>query len=325
MASYHDISTRGQQTGGVWSYFAPTLTFGALALAPFQAEVAAMPAADQAVVNAEAGIDEKRDLRDAKVALVRELATRLPRLAANSLAPEDSLQDNIAQTQGIEMQSEELIFDRGQATLMIWTETNIRLAAATPPLPALTLPKVGGGTWAVADLAAALTAVPVLKQQVANAAGPLSDKRSARRALAARVDRANKRWYEAWGAHFPEGTPEHDALSQISTEGGGGSTPPPPPPPPPPPLALPTAPQNPGITSGATGSGTLTFTWDAAPTAQEVTTYNVYGETGLQASPTTNSVELDSFDPGSSVTLTVKAANATGEGPASEPATGTAG
>lgn len=221
MATYQEILTRGQQTNGVWEHFAPSLAFGTLTLAAHQADVAAMPGADQVVVDAEAVIDEKRDLRNAKLAQVKEMATRLPRLAASSLAPDDSLQDDIEKLQRIEMSSEETILDRGQATLTLWTGTNARRAAATPAQPALTMPKAGGGTWAVADLAAALTAVPVLEQDVKDAAAPLSEKRSARRKLSARTDRNNKRWYEAWGAHFPDGTAEHDALSQITTEGGG--------------------------------------------------------------------------------------------------------
>jgi hypothetical protein len=229
MATYQETLTRGQQTNGVWEHFAPTLTFGSLTLAAHQADVAAMPGADQAVVNAEAVIDEKRDLRNAKLELVKEIATRLPRLAASSLAPDDSLQDDIEKLQKIEMSSEEAILDRGQATLTLWTGTNARRAAATPAQPAMTLPKADGGNWAVADLAAALTAVPELEQDVKDAAAPLSEQRSARRKLAARVDRNNKRWFEAWGANFPEGTAEHDALSQITTEGGsqgdaGGGT-----------------------------------------------------------------------------------------------------
>jgi hypothetical protein len=225
MATYQEILTRGQQTNGVWEHFAPTLTFGTLALAGHQADVAAMPGADQAVVDAEAVIDEKRDLRNAKVAMVEEIARRLPRAAANSLAPEDSLQDDIVKIQGMEMESDEAKMDRGQATLTLWTGANARRAAATPVEPPLKLPKSGGGDWFVADLAAALTAVPALEQEVKNAAAPLSEVRSARRKLARRTDRNNKRWFGAWGAHFPEGTAEHDALSQITTEGGGSGDP----------------------------------------------------------------------------------------------------
>ena len=225
MATYQEILTRGQQTNGVWEHFAPTLTFGTLALAGHQADVAAIPGADQAVVDAEAVIDEKRDLRNAELAQISEIATRLPRLASSSLAPDDSLQDDIEKLQKIVLSSEEAILDRGQATLTLWTGTNARRAAMTPALAALTLPKTGGGNWAVADLAAALTAVPVLEQDVKDAAAPLSEKRSARRRLATRTDRNNKRWYEAWGANFPVGTAEHDALSQITTEAGGHGDP----------------------------------------------------------------------------------------------------
>ena len=224
MSSHQEILTRGQQTVGVWDHFAPTLTFGTLALAGHQADVAGLSPADQAVVDAEGVIDDKRDVRTAKLDVVQEVATRLPRLAANSIAPDDSLQDDIEQAQKIDMQSEAAILDRGRMVLTLWTGINAHWAAATPPLPPLTLPKPGGGTWAVADLAAAIPAVGVLAQEVWDAAGPLSDKRSLRRNLAARTDRNNKRWYDAWSAHFPAGTPEHDALSQITTEEGGGST-----------------------------------------------------------------------------------------------------
>jgi hypothetical protein len=221
MATYQEILTRGQQTIGIWEHFASGLNFGSLTLAAHSADVAAMPGADQAVVNAEAFIDEKRDLRSAKLADVKDIATRLPRLAAGSLAPDDSLQDDIDKIQRIDARSDQMILDRGQATLTLWTGVNTRRAAASPALPALTMPKAGGGTWTVTDLAAALTAVPQLEQDVKDAAAPLSEQRSARRKLAARVDRNNKRWFEAWGANFPEGTAEHDALSQITTEGGG--------------------------------------------------------------------------------------------------------
>jgi hypothetical protein len=77
MATYQEILKRGQQTVGVWQHFAPGLAFGDLALVRHQADVAAMPGADQAVVDAEAMIDEKRDLRTARIAEVHELATRL--------------------------------------------------------------------------------------------------------------------------------------------------------------------------------------------------------------------------------------------------------
>ena len=230
MATYQEILTRAQQTNGVWEHFAPTLAFGTLALAGHQADAAAMPGADQTVVDAEAVIDEKRDLRNAKLAMVEEIAIRLPRSAAGSLAPDDSLQDDslqddIVKIQGIVMSDERTKMDRGQATLTLWTGANARRAAATPAQPPMKLVKAGGGEWVVADLAAALTAVPQMEQEVKNAAAPLSEVRSARRRLASRTDRNNKRWFEAWGAHFPEGSAEHDALSQITTEGGGQGDP----------------------------------------------------------------------------------------------------
>ena len=42
MSSHQEILTRGQQTVGVWDHFAPTLSFGTLALAGHQADVAGL-------------------------------------------------------------------------------------------------------------------------------------------------------------------------------------------------------------------------------------------------------------------------------------------
>jgi hypothetical protein len=330
MPTYQEIHTRGQQTTAVWSFHAPTYTPGGLTLAALQADVAAMPGADQAVVDAEAVIDEKRDLRNAKLALIRELGTRLPRLAATELPPDDSLQDDIQQLQGINMNDMPSTMDRGQRVRTIWTETNARLAAATPPRPALTVLKPGSGAWTLADLVAALAAIEPLEQAVKDAGAPLGKKRTDRRTLAARVDRTNKRWYEAWSAHFPVGSPEHDALAQVTTEGGGvgggGSEPPPgPTEPPPAPTEPPAAPEDPELIPGAVDSGELGAQCTVPAGATGLKIWQEGSTPTLLATVTdvTALPHLLTFVSGIPVTLFFTATNAAGESAPSATVTAT--
>lgn len=58
--------------------------------------------------------------------------------------------------------------------------------------------------------------------------------------------------------------------------------------------------------------------------AQEVTGFNLYRD-GVLLQTATGPVTLKGFTSGESVTLTIRALNATGEGPSSEPVTTTAG
>lgn len=108
-----------------------------------------------------------------------------------------------------------------------------------------------------------------------------------------------------------------ELLRQSGGEGeDGGSTPPPPPP------VLPTAPQNVTVQAGSSGSGAVQAGCDPVSGA---TAYNFYSDGILKATSAEPSATLEGFTPGDSVPVIIKAENAAGEGPGSEPVTGTAG
>lgn len=315
--SWDNIHNRGQATVGIWQTFNPSFTVGEVTLASHSADVAAMPATAQVVATQEDVIDAARATRDVNMAIVRDLSIRLPRAAEGSLAPGDPLRKDIRDIRLIEPSSLDHIPARGRRTLSFWLALNAKRAAMTPAQPVLTVAKVGvAGQWAVADLQAALTGLETLEQGVEIQRSELSKKRSLRDVLAEKVDTNNKRWYEMWGANYPPGTPEGDALVQIDTGSGGGGEP----------LELPTAPAGVAIGAGS-GSGLTAVSWAANPAAEAVTLYTVRrgaqgGEQQVLGTFPASPAEFNFTGSGEALEVTVSATNATGEGPQSELVTG---
>lgn len=287
--------------------------------AQVQARVDSATAVRQAYVTKKNTIDGARALRRTTIETLHDACVDFLAQGRSRFRKDATLLERFAR-QPVDDQTFQETMVRAAAHAALWAV----LPQVGVPLAAFTVGQ-GTGTLALAGFQALMTAAGAADAAIPGTDQDFQAAEAAVHSKMAELQDFGTAALELGRSQYPEGTAEREIIDAIPTEaaGGGGSTPPPPPPPPV--LPLPTAPQNPTITSGATGSGTLTFSWEAAPTEQEVTAYHVYGETGLQASPTANSVELDGFDPGSSVTLTVKAENSTGEGPASEPATGTAG
>jgi hypothetical protein len=215
---------RGQQTLAAWGQHAPALTVGdeALTLAQHRSDVEALPTAAQLVQEQTELADDQRAARDAVVALIKDLSTRLPRKLDGELSASDAFHKDIAEVRTIEMAGLDSVLRRGQRVVALWKKFNARRAALQPPKPALL---VGG--HALADLETAIEPDLVQAlQAVEDALSDLNEARSALRGLEDRVDRNNKRWYAAWQGEYLPGSPEYDALSQIETgssSGGGGN------------------------------------------------------------------------------------------------------
>ena len=219
--SWEAYRDRGQETLAVWSMHTDFEVDGS-SFTLHSADVAALEGKAQDVTDAEGVVDAAIDAHKANLDAIERLCIRLPRVASNMIAADDDLQDDIAKIQGIAMAGSHTVMDRARMVNTLWTSANAKRAALTPPKPAIDLPKpVGSGTFLVADFHAMQVADEALGQAVADARRPLNNKRSALRTLKSRVDRTNKRFYESWAAYWPVGSPEHDALSQITTEGGG--------------------------------------------------------------------------------------------------------
>ena len=159
------------------------------------------------------------------------------------------------------------------------------------------------------------TAIPAVDQEFQAAEGDLHVKQ-------AELEDFVTAALEQGRSQFEEGTAEREIIDAIPTapdgSGGGGG-------PVPPTIPLPTAPQNGSVGSGNPGSGDVNFDWQPAPAEQEVTDYHIYRDGVLIATVQAPPATIGGFTSGEAVTLTVRGVNAAGEGPDSEPVTGTAG
>lgn len=214
---WQQILTRAQQTTAVWGEHAPTFALRGLTRAQHQADAAALAPAAQAVADAQDLLDDARAARDTVIAQVQEMAVRMPRKLDGDLLPNDPFHRDLEDIRSGRYDGLGGTIARGQRVIALWKKLNARNAAATPVIPALT---VGG--VALATFTTWVESLPALQQAVEDAQSPLRDRRRDLRTLAERVDEGNKRWFAAWQGEFPPGTPEGDALGQITTEGSGG-------------------------------------------------------------------------------------------------------
>ncbi len=220
-ATWQTILERGQQTLAVWQQHSPSFSLRGLTWAEHGSAVAGLAPAGQRVAEAQDAADDARAARDAAVEPVRELSVRVPRRLDGDLAPDDPFHGDLEDIRSVPADSLVNVQARGQRVLSLWKKLDARNAATAPAIPALT---VGG--VALATFQAQLESLPAKAQAVQDKDAILRDRRSALRLLAARVDQHNKRWYAAWQGEFPTGTPEGDALGQITTETGGSNPPP---------------------------------------------------------------------------------------------------
>ena len=221
---WQEVFIRNQQTRGIWKAHDEAFVVGELTLSQHAADGDSLLTLANARDLAEDAVDDARDLRDAKAEWLADLCVRFPRAVAGQLAPEDPMHNEVADVQGIEINSQADLADRGRKVVSLVTRYNAARAAAVPPKPALTLKPsnpddddvtIGAFTTELNAQSGRLLAIEDRKADFNKA-------RSALQKHTLKVDRNNKRWFIAWEGNFPDGSPEIAALSQIDT---GPSTP----------------------------------------------------------------------------------------------------
>lgn len=216
MAEYWEpIRDRGNDTNAVWNEFNGGFTVGTLTLADHVADVALFEATVQARDDAEDDYDQAIDAKDGNLATLASLNTRAVSVIRGNLEEGDALLLELQDVSGMPNQGGGKIMARGRKLSTLWKKVNTARGAGSPPLPSL---EVGGAAVAAVD--AALSANEPLLKGVAEKLSAWSSARSALKALANRVDKNNKRWYEAWSGNYAPGSAEYEALSQIDTESG---------------------------------------------------------------------------------------------------------
>jgi hypothetical protein len=228
MKEYWEITyERGIATNAVWA-MQPNFELRNLTRFQHTQNVDSLAARAQTRATAEAALSNNYGQRDDLFEKLADLIIRVPGAIEGQLTADDDLHGQLDAIYAIDPSNNfSAALRRARLVAPLWSDFNAQLAAQTPPKPAFTLQyqKPGSDDMAVAigqaefvtlvsDCEAALNTVAGQQRTVTNA-------KSALRSLESRVDRDNKRWYQAWTAQFPAGTPEGDAaLSQIPTEQG---------------------------------------------------------------------------------------------------------
>lgn len=206
---------RAQQTNAVWETHNPTFMVETLDLATHQANTTLLFSQVSDVVTAEDAHDQALDARDTNLALIHTLNTRVPQIIRSNLKDEDPLQKEVADVLKVKLGSFGKELNRARKLKSLWTRVDDMRAAMTPALP-----PIDRQGKVVADLDTAIAAHPTLMQAIEDELAELNQAKSTLEATERVVDDANKDWYEAWSNYYDPGSPEHDALSQIETEGG---------------------------------------------------------------------------------------------------------
>ena len=221
MAEYWEvIRDRGNDTNAVWNEFNPAFTVGSLTLTLHLADVALFGAKVQARDDAEDEFDQAIDAKDASLTFLSRMNVRAVGVLRGNLNEDDPLLLEVDDVNGMPNTSGGKILARARKLATVWKKVDAAREAATPALSPLQV-----GATEATDVETAITAHEPLLKAVAVKESAWSAARSALRALADKVDKNNKRWYEAWSNNYEPGTPEHDALSQIDT--GPGAVEPP--------------------------------------------------------------------------------------------------
>ena len=209
---YYSIHSRGVDTVAVWTVFGSTFTVGEFNLASHAADVNSFNAHVLDLVNAEDALGLARSSRNDTFKWLGSVCSRSLQLMSGSLPKGHSLLGEIKKVYAIPGASMEAGNRRCLDLVGVWGRVNAFRAAQTPPQPPIKVDET-----VVSAFQSTLGNFALLITDAASKSGQLSDKRTALRDAATRVDQNNKRWYQAWTGHFPKGTAGRNALSLIDT------------------------------------------------------------------------------------------------------------
>jgi hypothetical protein len=209
---YYAIHNRGVDTIAVWTVHLPAFVVGELTLASHSADVNSFNARALEVSQTGTALGQARAGRDAIAGTLKGVCSRALSLILGSLPPGHSLIREARRIYRLRGQSLERVNRRCLDLVSVWQSVNAHRAAQSPVQPGLTVDAM--------DVAAFQSAVANFAQLITDAATKetqWTQKKSALRDVAQRVDRNNKRWYKAWQGQFARGTAARDALNLIDT------------------------------------------------------------------------------------------------------------
>ena len=215
MKTYLKVHERGLETVAIWQQYAPALKVGTITLAAHAAEVNLLDAHALAKVDAENQWEMARLARNAAAESIDAVCGRVCELVASTLPEDDDMRALVRGVRGVTGRAYEAVTERGKECLDLWTKFNAHGAALSPAQPALVVDVMDAASFASARGNYAQLLANTKDKDIAH------DRKASQLAgTVQRVDRQNKRWFQAWRARFAAGTPEHTALRRVTTTTG---------------------------------------------------------------------------------------------------------
>ena len=212
---WYDMHLRGLESVAVWQTHAPLYKFGEVTLGAHGADVNLLNDHLQQCHDGEDALDMARLARDNGVAAIRDLCTRACQAVLGHLPVGDALRGEVSDVRRVASRSQQGVLDKGRKLVSLWQMVNTHRAQMTPAQPALLVGETEAGSFQ-----SSLGNHAQILQDVEHKLAAFNKKKNQLRATATRVDKNNKRWFEAWKGQFARGTPERAALRQISTSPG---------------------------------------------------------------------------------------------------------
>jgi hypothetical protein len=209
---WYDIHSRGVDTVAVWTTFAPTVSVGEFTLAAHSVDVNLFNSLILDFSQAEDALNLARASRDASGTALKQVCVRALKLISGTLKPTDNLLKEVRSVTSVTGESQGAMNEKCFRLVSLWIAVNTHRATLLPAQSPLSV-----DTTDVTSFQSMLGNHAMLVQTVATKRTLRSQKLSALKAVATKVDQNNKRWYKAWQGQFAAGTPQRDALSLINT------------------------------------------------------------------------------------------------------------
>ena len=209
---WYSSHNRGLETVAVWQTFDGSFKVGELTLAAHTANVKLLYTHIHECNVAQDAVNLVRSDRDAVAAELRDVCGRALAVIGGTLPAGDSMRAQVRSVNAVRGQSQEAMLSKCNRLVSLWLNVNTHRAAMSPAQPPLVV-----GTVDVEQFQSTSDDFGQVLQDVEIKLAALSRAKSQLRATATKVDTDNKRWFSSWKGHFASGSPERDALSQITT------------------------------------------------------------------------------------------------------------
>jgi hypothetical protein len=203
---------RAIESVAVWQANGPAFKVGEVSLEQHAADVSLLNDEVSLMFRAEGDWDKARDDRDFSYRLIADLCTRGCQVISGSLPAGHELHRGVSEVRRARGESQEAVLQKGRKLVTLWQNVNDWRAEMTPPLPELTV-----ADKTLAQFQGLLTNHGTLLQDVNDRKADWVESKNQLRATVDRLDRNNKRWFEAWKGEYGASTPEREALRQITT------------------------------------------------------------------------------------------------------------